>query len=400
MMTLFGYGKTTRAIAQKFHNCKIYDDSFTEVTKDAFGNELIPSKLFDPDKSGLEVTSPGIPPSNPLIKKAQNLISEYDLFADTMPYSIWVSGTNGKTTTTEMIQSLLSKRGSVEGGNIGTPLALLSKEAPIWILETSSFSLHYTNKAAPDMYVLLPISPDHISWHGSYEAYEKAKLKPLDTMWEGEIAIIPEKYKDYPTEAMKITYNSAQDLADYFKLDIKKIKFKEPFLTDALVAMGVNKILYDEVDYDAINSFEIGKHRLEELFDKKHRLWVNDSKATSANASIAALKNYKDKKINLILGGDDKKADLTPLFELLKNLDVEIFAIGSNTQKIVELSNKIHKKVHACDILNIAVEKINVIHTNKDVAILSPAAASLDQFTSYEHRGEDFVEAIKNLRIS
>jgi len=192
-MMIFGYGKTTKAIVEKFGNCQVYDDKFSAVTFDKKGNEFLPPEMFKPQSSKLEVTSPGIPPSNHLIQKAQNLMSEYDLFSNIMPYSIWITGTNGKTTTTNMLQHLLEKRGSQEGGNVGNPLAKLDTDAPIWILETSSFTLHYTNIATPNLYIILPISPDHISWHGSFEEYEKAKLKPLQTMREGEAVILPKK---------------------------------------------------------------------------------------------------------------------------------------------------------------------------------------------------------------
>ncbi len=395
-MTIFGYGKTTKAIVEKFGNCTVYDDKFFAVTYDKRGNEFLPPDMFDPNKSSLEVTSPGIEPTNHLIKKAKNLISEYDLFKDSMPYSIWISGTNGKTTTTNMMQHLLKDRGSVEGGNVGIPLAKLDENASIWILETSSFTLHYTTKAKPNLYVLLPISPDHISWHGSYEAYERAKLKPLDFMREGEAVILPKKYASYKTDAFKILYDDANDLAQYFDIEIEKIKFKEPFLTDALLALAVSKILFDEIDYEKINSFEIGKHRVEEFKDKKNRLWVNDSKATNADATIAALTRYKDKDINLILGGDDKGADLTPLFEILKEYKVKIFAIGSNAKKIEKLS---YERRLSCTLSNTLENAVNTINKQKEkrVSLLSPAAASLDQFPSYVKRGEDFINSVKNL---
>ncbi len=395
-MTIFGYGKTTKAIVEKFGNCQVYDDKFSAVTFDKKGNEFLPPEMFDPQKSKLEVTSPGIPPSNHLIQKAQNLISEYDLFADTMPYSIWITGTNGKTTTTNMLQHLLKARGSLEGGNVGNPLGNLDEKAPIWILETSSFTLHYTNKATPNLYVILPISPDHISWHGSFEEYEKAKLKPLDTMQEGEAVILPKKYADYPTPAFKILYESSKDLAEYFEIDSDKIDFKEPFLTDALLALGVSKILFDEVDYEKINSFEIGKHRVEEFRDKQGRIWVNDSKATNADATIAALKSYEDKKINLILGGDDKGADLTPLFEALQKYEAKIFAIGTNAKKINELSQEYNLPCTICDTLENAVKNIDNVG-NDSINLLSPAAASLDQFSSYSQRGDEFINLVNDL---
>ncbi len=397
MLTLFGYGITTKAIAKKFGNCRIFDDKFSAVTSDSNGNEFLASELFNPKKSHLEVTSPGIAPVHQLIQKAENLVSEYDLFASSMPYSIWVSGTNGKTTTTDMIGHLLKKRGAVTGGNIGTPLASIDENATMWVLETSSFTLHYTNIAVPNLYVLLPITPDHIDWHGDFKAYEEAKLKPLMLMQEGEVVILPKKYKDVPTNAMKLTYENASDLAKHFDIDINKIYFKEPFLTDALLALGVSKILFDEIDYDLINSYEIGRHRVEELVDQKGRLWINDSKATNADATIAALKSHLDQKVHLILGGDDKDAELDGLFELLKNLDVEIYAIGSNMQRVLSLSDERGLVCHPCQNLQNAVLKIDKNHGKSSIAMLSPAAASFDQFSSYAQRGDDFIKFVKNL---
>ncbi len=397
MMTLFGYGITTKAIAKKFGNCRIYDDKFSALTRDKDGNEFIASELFNSQESLLEVTSPGIPPSHPLIKSAQNLVSEYDLFAKIMPYSIWITGTNGKTTTTDMLGHLLKDKGALVGGNIGTPLAQMDENAPMWILETSSFTLHYTTLAVPNIYVILPISPDHILWHGSFEAYEEAKLKPLKMMQEGEVVILPTKYKDIPTNALKLTYESAEDLAEYFDIDIDKLKFKEPFLTDALLALGVDKILFDEVNYDLINSYEIGKHRIEEFYDRKERVWINDSKATNIDATMAALQSYKNNEIHLILGGDDKGADLTELFSYLSDLDVVVYAIGSNEEKICSFCKKYTIKCELCHTLEKAVYNIDKKHTQNSIAILSPAAASLDQFDSYAHRGESFLKFVENL---
>lgn len=397
MLTLFGYGITTKAIAKKFGNCRIYDDKFSAVTSDREGNEFLASELFNPKNSILEVTSPGIPPIHPLVQKAENLVSEYDLFAANMPYSIWVTGTNGKTTTTDMLGHLLKERGAVTGGNIGTPLATLDDHATMWILETSSFTLHYTNIAVPNIYVILPITPDHISWHGSFEAYEAAKLKPLQLMQEGEVVILPAKYADVPTRAMKVTYEKAEDLADYFDIEIDKVHFNEPFLTDALLALGVTKILFDEINYDRINSYQVGKHRLEAFMDSHSRLWVNDSKATNADATIAALQGYQNQKIHLILGGDDKGVSLDALFEKLQDLEVEIYAIGANMHRLEELSNQYNIIFHACEILQEAVREIDQKHDKNSVAMLSPAAASLDQFSSYAQRGEEFLQFVKNL---
>jgi UDP-N-acetylmuramoylalanine--D-glutamate ligase len=390
MISLFGHGKTTKALAKKLKNCQIFDDKFKEESFDEDGNILLPPSHFNPQESDLEIPSPGFPPNHNLIINAKNLQSEYDYFCDVMPRSIWITGTNGKTTTTQMIGHLLKDKGALCGGNIGEPLANLDTNAPLWILETSSFTLHYTKKATPDIYLILPIKPDHISWHGSFEAYEEAKLSPLERMSEGSVVILPKKYEHYKTLAYKITYEDENDLAKTMGIEIEKVSFATPFLQDAILALCVQKILFDTIDYECITRFKTDAHKLEEFQDKRGRVWVNDTKGTNVDATIEALKRYKDKDMLLILGGDDKGVPLDALFEAMKPLHVKIFAIGSNTDKIVTLAKKIDKEVVACYELSKAMELIHKEHTNSTLALLSPAAASLDQFESYVHRGEMF----------
>ncbi|MGE4296181.1 MAG: UDP-N-acetylmuramoyl-L-alanine--D-glutamate ligase [Campylobacterales bacterium] len=395
-MTLFGYGKTNAAIAKKFGNCRIYDDKFKQV--ETYGtNTLLPMELFDPAQSELEVPTPGIPPHHPQVSKARNLIGEYDLFADTMPFSIWISGTNGKTTTTEMIGHLLANRGAVIGGNVGTPVAELDEKAPIWVLETSSFTLHYTNKARPNIYLLLPITPDHITWHGSMEAYEAAKLKPLATMREGELVILPAKYRHVPTKGFAVYYENAADIAAAFGIDLARLKFEGPFLMDAAMALAVTKSLFDTIDYDLINRFVLDPHKIERVTDKKGRLWIDDSKATNYDATLQAVEAFRDKPLHLILGGDDKGADLTPLFDVIDKLDVQIYAIGANRDKLMQMAEERGIDATLCGFLEVAVAKIDQKLDKNGVGMLSPAAASLDQFSSYKERGEKFKEFIAAL---
>ncbi len=391
----FGYGITTRALAKRLGPSTFYDDNVSTPHKDEDGNTLKPSSEFEAKYSRCEIPSPGMAPTHPLIQRAQNLISEYDYFADSMPPSVWISGTNGKTTTTQMIQTLLAKHGSQAGGNIGTPLAELDTDASLWILESSSFSLHYTNKAAPKVYVLLPITPDHLYWHGSLQEYEEAKLKPLTVMQEGDCVILPKKYENYPSQAMKITYEDNEDLARYFDIDMSKLRFKGAFLQDALLALGVSKILFDECDYSLINSMALDRHRQEELFDKNGRLWVNDSKATNLDATVQAVLTYMDKPLSLILGGDDKGVDLSPLFEILKDLDVHIYAIGKNEQTLLSLAKTFNITIFGCQTLDNACEQIKSKEDNDRTVLLSPAAASLDQFSSYGQRGDKFKDLAK-----
>lgn len=380
---ILGKGLTALALKDKFPNATLYDDNdFNE---------------YDLTSNEYTVVSPGIPPYNNMVLNSKNLISDYDLFASVMPFSIWISGTNGKTTTTQMCQHLLGEYGSIYGGNIGVPLSHLDEKAPIWILETSSFTLHYTNKTKPNIYILLPISEDHITWHGSFEEYKNAKLKPLSLMNENDIAIVPEKFKNFKTNAHLITYKNSDDLCEHFKIDKSKIKFKEPFLLDALLAMITKKIIFDKIDYELINQFIIDKHKVEEFRDFKNRLWIDDSKATNVDATINALVSYKDKNIHIILGGDDKGANLTPLFENIKDFDISVYAIGTNTEKIFNYCKEYNISVESCTYLSIAVSKMDLALKENSIGILSPAAASLDQFKSYAHRGDEFKNLVHSL---
>ena len=396
--TLFGYGLTTKAIAKKLGGgCTFFDDRCEETYTDGDNNTIKPSNLFNPNESQLEVTTPSLPPKHPLIKQAKHLLSEYDFFDNIMPFSIWISGTNGKTTTTQMLTHILEKRGALSGGNIGTPLADLDEKAPIWVLESSSFTLHHTQFASPDIYLLLPITPDHLDWHGTPEKYEADKLRPLLTMKEGELALVPKGLNLPKTDAYVVEYDSNAFLCEYFSLDASKLNYKGAFLQDALLSLAISKVLFDETNYALLNTFKRDAHRQEELTDAKGRLWVNDSKATNLDATIQAVKGYSDKHIHLILGGDDKGVDLTPLFKQMQPLMLTLYTIGKNNNTLLTLSKQYNIQAVECRTIDIAVQSIDAHLTKESIALLSPAAASFDQFKSYKHRGETFMELVGNL---
>ncbi len=406
--TLFGYGMTTKAIAKKLGGeCTFFDDNCIETYIDEHNNTIKPSHLFNPDESSLEVTTPSLPPKHPLIQKAKHLLSEYDYFLGGVlsgdntpqknPFTVWISGTNGKTTATQMLTHLLQKRGAVSGGNIGTPLANLDKKAPIWVLESSSFTLHHTHIASPDIYLLLPVTPDHLDWHNTFEAYMTDKLSPLLRMREGELALIPKGLDIPKTNAWVVEYDSNTFLCDYFYLDASKLHYKGAFLQDALLSLAVTKVLFDESDYTLLNRFKRDAHRQEEIYDSKDRLWVNDSKATNIDATVQAIKTYAQKEIYLILGGDDKGVDLNPLFKEMRGCMLTLYTIGENSRRLLALAKAYHIKAVASYTLENAIKYIDTLHNRESVALLSPAAASFDQFNSYKHRGETFVKLVRKL---
>ena len=406
--TLFGYGITTKAIAHALGGaCTFFDDRVETAYFDEEDNHILPSHLFDPDASELEVTTPSLKPDNPLIQNAKNMLSEYDYIltseqspiADkSTPFTIWISGTNGKTTTTQMLTHLLENHGALSGGNIGIPLAALDPEAPIWVLESSSYALHYTHTASPGIYLLLPITPDHLDWHGTAESYESDKLRPLLTMREGELALLPKGLNLPKTDAFVVEYDSMEFISDYFNIDPEKINFKAAFLEDAMLALAITRVLFDEVNYDLINSFKLDANRQEEFQDASGRLWVNDTKATNIDAAIQALKAYGDRPIHLIAGGDDKGVDLAPFFETMQAFDLSLYTIGANNDKQLALAKEYNIHSISCETLDQAVKSIDKSMKISDTALLSPAAASFDQFKSYKERGDLFKKFVSELR--
>ena len=388
MKSLFGYGITTKEIA-KSGEWHIFDDKFKEISFDKQGNKLLPSSLFDENKSKLEITSPGIAPNHPLIKKAKNLISELDFYYNPNIFQIWITGTNGKTTTTQMINYLL--KNFEMGGNIGIPLGKLNKNKK-WVIEVSSFQLFYTKYAKPNIFVILPLHEDHISWHGSFEEYKKAKLSPLKRMTKRDIVLMP-KELDTKTDAFKILYENEEDLINYF--NIKKTEFEIPFLVDELLAKAVYKILYFKEK--SLKNFNIDPHKLEKIIDSKNRIWVDDSKATNVDATFNALKRYKNKKIHLILGGDDKGQNFENLFKYMQKSNITLYIIGEKRDNFINLAKEYN--IPFFDVYNIenAVKKIYKNLKIDEITLLSPACASLDQFKNYKKRGEEFKKCIKSL---
>jgi UDP-N-acetylmuramoylalanine--D-glutamate ligase len=217
-------------------------------------------------------------------------------------------------------------------------------------------------------------------------------------MKEGELALIPKGLNLPKTDAFVVEYDSAEFLENYFDIDTSKINFKAAFLEDALLALAVTKTLFDEIDYEAINNFTLDNHRQEETVDSLGRLWVNDSKATNLDAAVQAVKTYDDRFIHLIVGGNDKGADLTPLFELMQTKELHLYTIGANSKKLAKLADKFNVIFTACETLENAINTIAKVRKEDDVALLSPAAASFDQFNSYKHRGEEFFRFVKNIK--
>lgn len=473
-INIIGYGITNKAIVtmlnQKKIMCHIYDDKYECDSRDEMGNTFYSLRkleiLHDANPNGdlnLTIISPGIPPNTPFLHYFHNIISEYDFIFQMVKglYSIWVSGTNGKTTTTEMLACMLEAK---SGGNIGVPLATLfmqdfyeesceyffedskpncRKNLPniinvgqvynvctlqdskaTWVLETSSFTLHYTNYALPNIYVLLPLSQDHISWHGSFESYVLDKLKPLKLMNyasnpKQHHALIPKELTRYKaaqeiiktSKANIFLYEDSNELYRYLQCDKKYFEFfKEPFKLDFLLSASCMAFGGIPFYMENILKYKIGEYRMQE-YVHNGLLFVNDSKATNPHAVLSALNSYKNYVIYLILGGDSKGAEMDMLYPFLQTHAIKVFSIGKDGKSIANACRANNIWVKECIILDNAMRDIRTqLHRDYDVALdsmldfnnriapvvmLSPACASLDQYESYKMRGEKFNELIK-----
>ncbi len=218
-------------------------------------------------------------------------------------------------------------------------------------------------------------------------AYIQDKLNPINRMKEGELALIPKGLNPPDSSAWIVEYDSIEFLEDFFGLNASKLRYKSAFLEDALLALAVEKTLFDRANYELLNNFQIDRHRQEEIVDRFGRVWVNDSKATNIDATLKALETYKDRKIHLILGGDDKGVDMKPLIKRVSELNIELYTIGSNSSKLYELAKEFNIKSHKFEYLSDAQDKVGKNLRVDEVALLSPSASSLDQFASYAKRG-------------
>ncbi|ETD27760.1 UDP-N-acetylmuramoylalanine-D-glutamate ligase [Helicobacter canis NCTC 12740] len=327
--------------------------------------------------------------------------------AESPPTQIWVSGTNGKTTTTQMLTHILAPFGALSGGNIGTPLiTLYEKQAKLWVLETSSFALHYTKAATPRIYALLPLSQDHISWHNGFAGYVDDKLSPLARMGADSVAIVPSALKDHRLckefAGEMVLYRDSSDLRAFLhakglELGENDLPFFEPFLLDASIALASAVALMSLSPsapaqavasfVPALASFTIGAHRMEEFYVRAFGaewLFVDDSKGTNTDATLQAIMRYKDRALFLILGGDDKGADCTEIFTLLQHIQkAQIFTIGSNEPKLLDLAARHSVKAHKCGTLDCAMEKIwTMIAESVDCHANAGALARNDEKTA------------------
>lgn len=381
------------------------------------------------DNCDLLISSPGIHRNIKFFHEAEKrgipIISEIEFaFKHTNSRIISVTGTNGKTTTTTLINYILNKAGlkSVACGNIGYTFSeaiLENSEDTIFVVETSSYQLDLVDTFAPDVAIILNITPDHQEYHKSMENYILAKWKTSSFQNENNLLILN---MDDDTISKNLYQTSAK--IGYFSLNpinwgiyqkeggiYFKTADKEEFLmlTEQLSLPGVHNLynsmaaalaarafeVRNEDIRDSLASFRGVEHRLELVRTINSIRFINDSKATNINATWYALSSYNQPLI-WIAGGRAKNNDYSELDILVEKNVKQIICIGEEQDNIF---NHFCTKVRCikADNLEEAVLKSWESADDNDIVLFSPACKSFDMFLNFEHRGEVFKNLVNDL---
>ena len=416
---VYGLGTTGQSVIdyfdrKNFKEYKVWDDD--KVLRAFYGfntNKQKEEKIFSKhlDNTDYIVVSPGISLKKAKLKKKllenkEKIITDLDLFYLFNPKikTIVVTGTNGKSTTCKILEHVLKKNNiNVKlGGNIGRPILDLNlKNQPIVIVEASSFQLAYSQYIKPDYAIILNITKDHLDWHGSYKNYVDSKFKIFTEQKRNNFAfinnkILLNKFKNekYESKLKFINIKSYNKIRDSIKNDYLNSEANKENMSFVYALSKVLKINEKSL-INSLKSFKGLPHRQEIFYKKNNKIFINDSKATSFKASLLALKSNKN--IFWIVGGLPKIGDRLQLKAIKKNI-IKTYVIGKYMKNF---KNHLNGKVtiRLCKTLNNAIISIfkdtkNI--TNKKITILlSPAAASYDQFKNFEERGNLFKKLVK-----
>lgn len=431
MIIILGFSLTGSSIAKYLLSKKIKFDIY-DVNKQILLPENFDGEFyFDEDKIDYEkydlvIKSPGIPPSNKIIQSfelaGKTIVSDIEYFYQSFnPKNlIAITGTNGKTTVTNMISKFLEDRHPIKGGNIGLPIFdyVNSNEDDIFILEVSSFQLENTISFKPHISVLLNIEEDHTDWHGNFENYRKAKMKIFKNQTQEDYLVIDSDRIDINTleTKSKICCVSLKNKVNYgayldggslifnvttpnIIIDIDELIYKEPhnisnFAVSAICAilMGANK----ETIIEKIKHFKLDSHRLENIGVFKGVTAIDDSKATNPSAVVKAVEGMLQPTI-LLLGGYDKNTDFDDLLKYAYPRTKKMIYFGNIKNKLKDRSDELEIDYLLADNLRNAVAKAMEIAVEGDVILLSPGASSYDEFKNYEDRGIKFLSYLEEI---
>ena len=351
----------------------------------------------------LLVKSPGVPGESPLPASARArgipVWSEIELgFRLLRNPFIGITGTNGKTTTCELLGAIFRAAGKpvAVAGNVGRPLTGLDAaiENDAWIVcEVSSFQLEDIHRFRPRIAVLLNLEPDHLDRHGTYEAYRDAKLRIFENQTEADVAIVPRDFAAVPGGAERIEFAPEGELPAEPLIPGAHNRENAVAATLAARAAGIE----DAVIAEALRTFPGVEHRLELVAEIDGVRFVNDSKATNTTAARRGIAAYAGQPIRLILGGSLKGESFDELAEALPPSVRSIDLIGEASDALAAALGRAGRTYRRSGDLATAVGAAAGEADTGDVVLLSPACASYDQFRNYEERGEEFRRLVEDL---
>jgi UDP-N-acetylmuramoylalanine--D-glutamate ligase len=375
------------------------------------------------------VKSPGVPAQAPVIAQARArgtcVIGELELAWRMLANElIAVTGTNGKTTTVELIGHIHREAGlpAVVAGNVGTALSgLVGHVEPrvTVVCEASSFQLEDTLELSPEAAVLLNLSPDHLDRHETLEAYTQAKLRVFAHQGAGDVAVVPLDFgpERLPGGARQLRFGRSPDaqlsesngdlcwegepLLGVGELRLRGRHNVENAMAAAAVCLA--RGLGAEAVRAGLRSFAGVPHRLEVLASREGVLFVNDSKATNVASTLVALEAMAAERlpVHLILGGQGKGQDFTALSTPIHSSCRAVYLIGEDAQAIAQAidggGGEERIAVRRCGELDRAVSAAAAAAAAGEVVLLSPGCASFDQFLDFEARGERFRELVAHL---
>jgi UDP-N-acetylmuramoylalanine--D-glutamate ligase len=407
---ILGAGRSGKAAAQLAEcldiDAKIMSDDDTPVSSHNF------------DNCQLIVVSPGIPPISPIYREAvasgREIISELEFAARHFAGKyLAITGTNGKTTTTELTVHLLQalKISAIAAGNIGHPFSAVCADVingrlpvdTIPVIEVSSFQLERTSVFAPLAALILNIAEDHLDrYPGGMSEYSATKEKIFKKVLpENQIYGITYKAEQasskFKIEDDFIKFNNL-DIVSFDKLKLKGIHNQENVLGALELISRLQSLTESDIAMlkNALKTYNPGKHRIEKVMESNGISYIDDSKGTNPAAVIAALQSIPgtNKNIRLILGGLDKGMDFAPLKDYSARIK-KIYILG-------ECREKLYKTLH--DVLDcekfIDFDKCVLAACHEalegDTVLLSPGCASWDMFKNYKERGNRFRKLVTN----
>jgi UDP-N-acetylmuramoylalanine--D-glutamate ligase len=353
------------------------------------------------DAARAVVKSPGVPAQAPVIAEARRrgmpVLGELELAWRLVPNEvIAVTGTNGKTTTVELLGEIHRAAGVPVQvvGNVGTAYASLAGGdlgGAVVVCEASSFQLEDTLAFAPEAAVLLNLEPDHLDRHGTFDAYRAAKLEIFARQGPDDVAVAPPGL-EIPGAARRVDPLEVRDGALWHEGERLEVRLRGPHnLANAAAAAAV--ALARGVDpRPGLARFAGVEHRLEEVARIDGVLYVNDSKATNVASTLVALASFTA-PVHLILGGKGKGQDFSPLREAAAG--AHVLLIGEDAERIGAVVGG-----ERCGDLQTALDRAAAAARPGDVVLLSPACTSFDQFADFEDRGRAFKELVLARRSS